>query len=172
MTAVVGLDLSLTATGIATPDGSVRTITAGNDADAPIEQRILDVYEVVLEVALASVSSGPLLWVIESPYISRKAETTVKIVGLNMFVRCRLQLNGNQFAMVTPSTLHKLATGKGQAKKVDMVIAARDRLGYDGTDDNEADALWLREAGLQHLRESTVTLPKAHLAALDKVVWP
>jgi hypothetical protein len=31
----------------------------------------------------------------------------------------------------------------GNAKKPEMIAAARARLGYRGADDNEADALWL-----------------------------
>lgn len=37
------------------------------------------------------------------------------------------------------------ATGKGGAKKAAMIQAAKDKLGYPGNDDNEADALWLLE---------------------------
>ena len=37
------------------------------------------------------------------------------------------------------------ATGKGNANKSVMIQAAKDKLGYTGNDDNEADALWLLE---------------------------
>ena len=39
--------------------------------------------------------------------------------------------------------IKKDATGKGNCGKPEMIKAAQDRLGYQGTDDNEADALWL-----------------------------
>lgn len=43
-----------------------------------------------------------------------------------------------------PSNLIKqLATGKGNAGKPEVIKAAQLRLGYQGSDDNEADALWL-----------------------------
>jgi Holliday junction resolvasome RuvABC endonuclease subunit len=41
--------------------------------------------------------------------------------------------------------IKKYATGKGNASKALMISAARERLGYTGEDDNEADALWLLE---------------------------
>ena len=37
------------------------------------------------------------------------------------------------------------ATGKGSAGKPAMIKAAKDKLGYPGNDDNEADALWMLE---------------------------
>jgi len=43
----------------------------------------------------------------------------------------------------SPSEIKKHATGKGNAGKADVIAAARDKLGYAGHDDNEADALWL-----------------------------
>lgn len=44
---------------------------------------------------------------------------------------------------ITPSELKKFATGNGRASKEDMIEAARKFLGYEGDNDNEADALWL-----------------------------
>ena len=41
------------------------------------------------------------------------------------------------------SSIKKLATGKGNAGKPDVIKAAQVRLGYVGSDDNESDALWL-----------------------------
>jgi Holliday junction resolvasome RuvABC endonuclease subunit len=39
--------------------------------------------------------------------------------------------------------IKKFATDNGNANKEKMLIAARQKLGYIGEDDNEADALWL-----------------------------
>ena len=39
--------------------------------------------------------------------------------------------------------IKKHATGKGNASKPMMIEAARNKLGYTGADDNEADALWI-----------------------------
>lgn len=41
--------------------------------------------------------------------------------------------------------IKKFATGKGNANKAAMIQAAKDKLGYPGKNDNEADALWLLE---------------------------
>ena len=39
--------------------------------------------------------------------------------------------------------IKKFATDKGNAGKPLMIAAAKEKLGYEGNDDNEADALWM-----------------------------
>jgi hypothetical protein len=51
--------------------------------------------------------------------------------------------NNIQYRGYSPSEIKKFATGKGNAGKADVIRAAREKLGYAGNDDNEADALWL-----------------------------
>jgi Holliday junction resolvasome RuvABC endonuclease subunit len=49
------------------------------------------------------------------------------------------------------SEIKKHATGKGNAGKPAMIKAAKDKLGYKGNDDNEADALWIYNLAKQEL---------------------
>lgn len=51
--------------------------------------------------------------------------------------------NNIQYRGFTPSEIKKHATGKGNSGKPAMIAAAKEKLGYTGNDDNEADALWL-----------------------------
>jgi len=53
-------------------------------------------------------------------------------------------------APVHTAKLKKFATGSGRANKDDMIDAAR-RAGYGPQDDNEADAIWLREYAIMEL---------------------
>lgn len=39
--------------------------------------------------------------------------------------------------------IKKFATGKGAGKKELLMVAAKEKLGYTGNDDNEVDAIWL-----------------------------
>jgi len=53
-----------------------------------------------------------------------------------------------------PSTeIKRFATGKGSANKILMIEAAREKLGYKGDDDNEADALWLYQLANHQIKE-------------------
>lgn len=53
--------------------------------------------------------------------------------------------HGIEHSSVHTATLKKFATGSGRAGKEEMVQAAQKSLGYQGNDDDEADALWLLE---------------------------
>ena len=46
---------------------------------------------------------------------------------------------------VHSGTLKKFATGSGHADKSKMIEMAQSKFGYSGSDDNEADALWILE---------------------------
>ena len=59
--------------------------------------------------------------------------------------------NKVQYRGYSPSEVKKLATGKGNAGKPLVIAAAKAKLGYAGSDDNEADALWILQLGLSDL---------------------
>ena len=50
-----------------------------------------------------------------------------------------------EYRAYSSQEIKKFATGKGNCGKPAMIQAAKDKLGYKGNDDNEADALWLLE---------------------------
>lgn len=53
--------------------------------------------------------------------------------------------NNIDYKGYSPSEIKMFATGKGNANKDMMVEAARKRLKYNGSDKDEADALWVLE---------------------------
>lgn len=56
-----------------------------------------------------------------------------------------------EFKGYSSTRIKKHATGKGNCSKAAMVLAAHELLGYDGEDDNEADALWLYSLAAEDL---------------------
>lgn len=161
MSAVMGLDLSLTATGVAYPDGLAGCIRSKKrDAERLVEIRGR------IEAGLLDYPTD--LVVIEGPAFGRPngMHALGQLAGV-VYVRL-LELEQKHLE-VPPSCVKKYATGKGNAKKVEVITSARERLGYDGHDDNEADALWLRALGMDLLGEPVVVVPALHRAALDKL---
>lgn len=158
---VVGIDPSLTATGIAHMDGDLATVR-GADGDA----RLVALYDAV---GLAIYGSPALAVLEDLPTHAQGAGKTGMAHGV---VRYALQHGSVRYVTVAPATLKKFATGKGNATKPDMRMALYQRAGLDVRDDNQVDAWWLRELGHHLLGHPTIDLPKTHTDALAKVSLP
>lgn len=163
---VVGLDLSLTATGIARgAEFHGPTLTVAGQAHRG-DRRLLDIVAAVHD----AVAAFAVLAVIEDlPTHAHSAGITGMVHGA---VRLELLRMRVPYALVPPATLKRYATGRGNASKADMAVASFKRAGLEFRDDNQADAWWLRAMGLDHLGHPIVKLPEAQRAALLKVRWP
>lgn len=161
---VIGLDLSITATGVALPDGELLTI----GGPAAHGDRRLTAIAARIEHAIQD--HWPHLAVIEDlPTHAHGSGVTGMVHGV---VRLTLLRRGIPYALVTPATLKKYATGNGGAGKPDLRMELYKRAGLDIRDDNQVDAAWLRAAGLDHLGVPPLPMPQANRAALGKVAWP
>lgn len=165
---VVGLDLSLTGTGIAYPDGTTAVFDTSKMRGM---DRIL-----WLRAAIAEhiASCAPHLVVIEDYAFSRggHAHETGELGGV---VKARLIDDGQPYAIVGPTNLKRYALGKGNGKgtdKIAMGVAAYKRSGTEFADDNQCDAAWLRWMALDYYGEPAFEMPSAHRAALSVVPWP
>lgn len=133
---VVGIDPSLTATGVAHYTGALMTIrTKAKEKDG----RLVQIGDVIDQLQTDLVVMEDL------PRNAMAAGVTGMVQGV---IRERLQRRDIPYILVTPATLKAFATGKGNAKKPDMRAAWHDYAGVDNKDDNQVDAAWLREAGL------------------------
>lgn len=163
---VLALDLSLTALGWARNYGEQRS-GVWSPPGKGVER-------------LASVQNwldGMLLRadlvVIEGYSFASKGRAVVSLGELGGTVRLHLHQNGVPYAEIPPSCRAKLATGKGNAGKDEVLAAAIRRLGYAGHDHNEADALWLMQAAQHGFGlPGAVSLPTTHTDALAKIQWP
>ncbi|GAA2199816.1 Holliday junction endonuclease [Streptomyces bangladeshensis] len=158
---VLGLDLSITATGYALPDGQTGTFKGPWKGDWRL---------VAIKTAIAGQADGIDLAVIEDlPTHAKSAGITGMVHGA---VRTVLMELGVPYVLITPATLKAYATGKGNADKTAMAIAALKRAGREFADDNQCDAWWLRAAGLDWYGHAEFDVPKAQRDRLGKVAWP
>lgn len=155
---VVGLDLSVSATGVARRDGTTYTIKPAATGD----RRLVEIRD---SVGLAV--GGCDLVVIEDVVVRSQAGAFVGMV--HGAVRTALFLWEIPYVLIPPATLKKYATGRGGAGKPEMAVALFKRFGLELADDNQVDAAWLRAAGLEILGEPLVSLPAAQVAALEAV---
>lgn len=172
---VIGLDVSLTATGIASSEGWCQLAGRTGITTLPLYQR---------EDALAALSDEivshigvPDLVVIEQPAFSKAYGGASERSGLWWLIVHKLRFPAVPIAEVKATTLKRYATGKGQCKKGEVVDAvARRWPAYETRgDDNLCDAIVLAAMGADHLGvplASPLRLPKTHRAALAAVAWP
>lgn len=159
---IIGVDPSYTATGVAVNDHYL-PFSICTTADMFDVERCAYIAEQILNNA-----TREALVVIEAPSHASRFNGA-RLGMLHGVIRHELRKHCVRWLDVSPAQLKKYATGKGNSDKTAMVIAARERLGYDGQDDNIADALWLRQIGLALTGQPCAEVPKTHQAALDKL---
>jgi Holliday junction resolvasome RuvABC endonuclease subunit len=162
---VVGLDLSITATGAVFYGDPPTTITPAKGVVG--DGRLTSVRDQVMRRVAPSMA--PLV-VIEGPVLRSQAALALGL--LHGVIRAALMDEGIPYALVPPATLKKYATGKVNAGKPEMAVALYKRAGLELGDDNQVDAWWLRAMGLDALGAPLVDLPAAQREAMDKVEWP
>lgn len=165
---VVGLDLSLNATGVCLPDGETYTIKCkASQGDARFTI-IRDHIRVVLR------HSRPDVAVIED--VGRfKGRTMIVMAMVRACAVLELRDCGIPYVFASPNQLKAFATGNGSADKGDMMRAAADWGGPVFTDDNQCDAWWLRQMGLCAYGgpdDAHVPVNAKRMAVLGAVTWP
>lgn len=101
--------------------------------------------------------------VVEQPAYEAKGGAAHNVQNeLNAIMRFSLHLKGIPAFTAAPNTIKKFATGNGNAKKPEMVAAARELPGIrDSLTDNEADALFLALFGLELVVPGSAIGPNA-----------
>lgn len=166
---VVGIDPSLTATGIACEDQGIRVATVGsagrkNDSFRKRWSRIQNLTQKVCGM----VPDGAVV-VLEAPSYGSRTGSQHDRAGLWWAIYDRL--SGHRVVTVPPTVRAMYATGKGNAGK-DQVLAAvvRRYPSVEVTNNNEADALVLCAMGYRWLGVPIEdSLPQTHLRSMGKL---
>lgn len=175
---VVAFDLSLTSTGVADRNGTrrIRPKTTGCERLAEIRDAVLLACHphVTLDEQIWCVGgrcdTRPDLVVLEG-YSYGSPNQAHPIGEMGGVVRLALFEAGIRFEVVPPAVIKTYATGKGNASKDDVLLAAVRRLGYEGASKDEADALWLYALAMDAMGAPVVTVPANHRKALRSLAW-
>lgn len=138
---VVGLDLSLTGTGIALSDGTVRTVSSKPSGDAPIDEtrRLMSAADAVM----AFVPDSAELVAIEGLAFAANRSHHSAVVGMHHMVRERLARKGIPFCLVAPTSLKKFISKDGKCPKELIIMEVFERWGVKCRDNNQSDAFGL-----------------------------
>lgn len=163
MKRVLGLDLSITGTGVAWtgPDGGVSTrLVKTREKDR--DRRLIQIQAEIRELA-----TGAELALIEAP--TPRSATSVISGMVQGAARLVLLDLGVPYGTLMPASLKKFATGKGTGDKVPMAIAALKRAGLEFPDDNQCDAFWLWVAANYKVGQPMYDLPAINRESLGKI---
>ncbi len=175
---VVGLDISLTSTGMS--DGR-DTHVLQTSPDTPLEERLDFLMRGMVRYVLAD---GCELAVIEGPSYGSQGQGREALDALRIMMRHRLWCLHIPFALVAPSTLKKYTTGNGKATKKQMVAAVDERHHagtaafkvkdgrYDRADAFALAAMGLDHAGIGYRLPCHYPAPPPHRPSLLSVTWP
>jgi len=163
---ILALDLSLTATGYAGPNGS-GVLSPSAEVGKGVE-RLAWIRDQVLSLA-----EGADLVAVEGYSFASRGRALISLGELGGAVRLALHEFGVPVVEIPPACRAKYAAGKGNASKDAVLVEAVRRLDYDGHDHNVADALWLQAMAADHYDlPGDTPAPKVHRAALEKITWP
>lgn len=168
----VGLDLSLTATGLCDWAGDTHTLSSPLSGMERIRDLMDQVQRQVLHFDDVGWETAADLVVIEDYAFSRggHAHEAGELGGSikNMLIDYSLP-----YVLVSPSAVKKFATNEGNANKIKMAVAAA-KLGREFGDDNQCDAWWLHEMALYRYSQASTTAPKTAYRdeVVSKITWP
>ena len=172
MATIMGLDLSLTATGIVVlKEGTVitkRLVKTKPQGNLPLDEieRLLGIKE---EIRKEIKTYEPELILIENlAFMARNTTALVQLAGLNYMVREMLAISRTPFVMVAPSTLKKFATGKGNGPKDIVILETYKNFNVSFVDNNLCDAYVLSMIGcaLKNECPKKLTVPQKEVLKL------
>lgn len=138
---IVGLDLSLVATGVAIIINGIHQVYTLNNKLTGTERLIAIRDQVLLHCNNADV-------VVIEGYAFARPNQAHQIGELGGVIRTALHEAGHRYIEVQPTALKKFATGKGGANKIGVAVAIAKRYGVQFKNDNEYDAYGLAQIGL------------------------
>lgn len=168
---VIGLDLSLTAPGLAVAD---RTETLRTDAKRG-DKRFCDIRDWLMHYVSGQYVAGrsmDLAMIEAVPPYDVASSSLERIHGIAREVLARYDV---PFAYVNVTALKSFATSNGKADKSEVMDYVETETGKRPADDNQADAWVLHRMGLVFLGESGVTwqgLTSTQMKAFDGITWP
>jgi Holliday junction resolvasome RuvABC endonuclease subunit len=155
----VGLDLSLTGTGVCVRGDelkveTIKTVPKNFDND-------LDRMLFIVKSIMGKIPSNVKLICVEdffTPAKSFQIGAAISLAMLGALVRAEMYKAGLPFVVISPNQLKKYVTGKGSGQKSLILRETYKRWNVDAKDDNQADAVvlsYIAEGLIEGVKEDT-----------------
>lgn len=150
MACIIGLDLSLTSTGVLVLDGKSVLSARAIQSNKIGEERLFDLREQLYAEVEQYRFSNPLA-VVEGYSMGSRAGQAFSIGEWGGVARLTLLMHGIPFIVVPPSTLKKFTAGSGNAKKDEMRLHVYKKWGFEHKSNDVVDAYALARFGEAYL---------------------
>ena len=172
MTSIMGIDLSLTGTGVVVVDEESINASKLIKSKPSAERTTLDEIERLLRIKADIIQlidqHKPKLVLIEGlAFMAKNTTALVQLAGLNYMIREYLAIRKIPFVIVAPTTLKKFIIGKGVGQKDLMLLETYKKYGVSFIDDNLCDAFALATVGVALKGENKKPLAKYQVEVLN-----
>lgn len=160
---IMGLDLSLTSTGVAVFDSasiSTQVISSSHKA----ERRLQDLRDKIMGV----VSKQKVDLCVVEGYAFGRPNVMAPMGELGGVVKLALYMDGIETLIIPPTRVKKFATGRGQAKKDEVRLSVYKRWGFEAKTNDEIDAYVLVRIGMAYAGMDN-TLTKSQQEIINSV---
>ena len=143
---VVGLDLSLNSTGISISGGdTVKTYAIAPSFKAKQEEKIDFIVDEIIHFTFPSYAK--VIFFIEGYSFTQRSASITILAELAGALKNHLRHNGINYYIIPPTVLKKYVTGKGNAKKEQMLLGVYKTWGMEFITNDEVDAYALMQLG-------------------------
>jgi crossover junction endodeoxyribonuclease RuvC len=158
----VGIDPSTKTGLVILEDNKVHTAVEITSKEKRDPHRFMDIAKTVMKY----ITEHDVICIEGFSYSSKGSAVSVQY-GIGWILRSELIKVGLSYYEVPPSSVKKFATGKGNAKKDELVLPIYKRWGFEHNSDNVRDAFVL--AQIARALNGQVELTKFQKEALNKI---
>lgn len=139
----VGLDLSLTGTGVVVLDQNCEVVFVKTLKNKLRGEERLSYLQSVIRAVIAKYPLAT--YCVEGYAMGMRSGQSFSIGELGGVIKLLLWTRGKVFNLVTPTALKKFVTGKGKAEKDMVILNVYKKWGWEAADNNQADAYVLAQ---------------------------
>jgi len=147
----VGVDLSLTETGLVVLDRNFKILQQGlisTLSTINIEARLLEIKNCLIKYF----NKDSIIY-LEGLSFASKGQSILELSGLHYYIRVYLYESNFFFKLIPPTTLKKFITGTGRAKKELMLLKVYKKFGEEFSNSNLCDAYSLARLAAEEYKD-------------------